>query len=139
MNASRYHARNDLNVRQKEMSEFEIQKELIKWFRAEWSQYEKCIRLSMNGINLGKNAPRIINQMKSQGMVPDESDLFFAVPKGKQHGLFLELKAPGKKPTAGQQEYLDEMWVNDYWAEWVDNLEDAKQIVNDYMTQEHIK
>ena len=117
------------------MSEFHLQRDLIKWFKETYPQYQKCIRLSMNGINLGggAKAARIINQMRSQGMTPGESDLFFAIKTSRFAGLFLELKDKGKSPTDAQNEYLYEMIRNGYFADWCDNLDEAKNMVSKYI------
>ena len=121
------------------MSEFHLQRELILWFKETYPQFKKCIRLSMNGINLGSGvkAAIMINQMRAQGMTKDESDLFFAVPNEDWHGLFLELKAKGKKPTSDQMDYMDEMISNGYMASWCDNLEEARNIITDYIGQKN--
>ncbi len=120
------------------MSEWQEQRELIKWFRDAYPQYKGSIRLSLNGVNLGggKKAAIIINQMKAQGMVLEESDLFFAVPQnyiGGFCGLFIEMKAQGKKPTEGQLEYLEYQLSMGYAAEWCEGAEEAKRIITEYM------
>lgn len=117
------------------MSEFQEQKELIKWFRSAYPKYGKTIRLSMNGINLGGGvkAARIINQMKSQGMTKHESDLFFAVPNNDYFGLFLEMKADGEKPGKDQIEYLEDMSSLGYLATWADSADGAMKIIKEYM------
>tara|TARA_R110000851_G_scaffold133381_3_gene268202 strand:- start:8912 stop:9304 length:393 start_codon:yes stop_codon:yes gene_type:complete len=117
------------------MSEFQEQKTLIAWFRAQYPQYEKCIRLSLNGINLppGKTAAIMINQMKSQGMVKSESDLFFAIPNMEYHGLFIEMKDFEKKATPEQQKYLDFMQSLQYEAAVCVGAEAAKEVITNYM------
>lgn len=117
------------------MSEFQEQKKLIEWFKSEYPELERCVRLSMNGVNLGgdKKAAIIINQMRSQGMVLAESDLFFAVPHKYFSGLFIEMKDYGKTPTHEQQEYLDFMGGLGYAATWCQGFEAAKEVIQDYM------
>ena len=118
------------------MSEFTEQRTLIAWFRATYPKYEKCIRLSLNGVNLpaGKTAAIMINQFKSQGMVKGESDLFFAVPNLTYHGLFIEMKAEGGKATPEQLDYIDVMLNLGYQALVCEGAEAAKQAITDYMT-----
>lgn len=116
-------------------TEAEEQKEVVAWFRETWPEYEKCIRLSLNGVNLGggTKAARMINSMKAQGMTVDESDLVFLVPKSQYHGLCIEMKAMKKKPTAGQLEYLVLMNELGYMAAWCEGAEEAKDLITIYM------
>jgi len=117
------------------MSEFTEQKELIHWFRQTYPQYEKCTRLSLNGVNLGKNAGRLINQFKSQGAVMGEADLFFAIPSGEYHGLFIEMKDFGKKTTEIQDEYLKRMSELGYLSEICIGAEHAKKVIGGYLDE----
>ena len=115
-------------------TEFEDQKELIQYFRDNWPMLARSIRLSMNGISLGggRHAAMIINQMKSQGMVKAEADLFFAIPRGPYHGLFIEMKAAGKHATQDQLDYLEYQRFNGYKAA-VCYLDEAKKLLTEYI------
>ena len=118
------------------MTEFTEQRTLIAWFRATYPKYEKCIRLSLSGVNLpfGPKAARMINQFKSQGWVKGESDLFFAIPNLTFHGLFVEMKAEGGKATLEQLDYIEVMLNLGYQALVIEGAEAAQQAITDYMT-----
>lgn len=47
------------------------------------------------------------------------------------HGdiLFLELKAPGKKPTALQNKFIADIRAQKANADWADNFEQGKKII----------
>lgn len=75
----------------------------------------------------------MINQMKSQGMVKSESDLFFAIPNMEYHGLFIEMKDFEKKATPEQQKYLDFMQSLQYEAAVCVGAEAAKEVITNYM------
>lgn len=120
------------------MSEFQEQKKVIDWFKSAYPKYERSIRLSMNGVNLGgnKKAAMIVNQMKSQGFVKEESDLFFAIPQnhiGGFSGLFIEMKDAGTKPTQGQLDYLEYQLSMGYAAEWCEGSEEAIEAIKNYI------
>lgn len=117
------------------MSEYQEQRELIRWYRETYPQYSKCIRLSLNGVSLppGPKAAIARNQFKSQGMVLAEADLLFCVPNLIFHGLFIEMKDFGKKATTEQQEYLDFMQSMGYQACICEGAEAAKRVISDYM------
>jgi len=55
-------------------------------------------------------------------------DRIFILPNGVV--LFMELKAPGKTPTALQLKHAQEIRANGGNAVWVDNLEDAKSYID---------
>ena len=117
------------------MTEWTEQREVIQWFKSIYPQYEKSIRLSMSGLNLGGGikAAKMINQMKAQGYVKGETDLLFCVPRGKYHGLFIEMKDFGKKPTPDQLEYLYYQVSMGYKAEYCEGSEAAIKVISDYM------
>jgi len=120
------------------MTESPEQKELVKWFREEYPQYAKSIRLSMSGINLGgrRKAAIMINFLRAMGMVDGESDLVFLIPANGFHGLVLELKATeGTHPlTPEQADYLDYMASLGYAAMCCKGLEAAKESIIQYLT-----
>ena len=93
------------------MSELHLQYEIIKWIDEAYPQYRWPI--------CGK------------------SNLLFTVPNEDWYGLFIELKAKGKKPTSDQIDYMDEMISNGYMASWCDNLEEARNIITDYIGQKN--
>jgi len=82
----------------------------------------------------GAKAARMMNQIKATGTVIGESDLFFAVPAGEFHGLFIELKADkGTKVTADQIEYLEFMDGLGYAAFLCIGVESAWETLVAYM------
>lgn len=122
------------------MSEWDEQKELIKWFKTEYPEHEKCISLSMSGCNFGsgKKAAMMINQLKSQGWVKGEADLRFLVARQGFHGLVVEFKAmAGTHPlTDEQSKYLDYMQSQGYLAVCIKGLEAAKMCIAAYFKEE---
>lgn len=118
------------------MSEFQEQKELVSWFRAKYPAHSRCLRLSLNGINLpaGRRGAMMMSQCKSQGLTLGESDLFFAIPNLLYHGLFIEMKAGKGKATQDQLDYLIVMDSLGYQTAVITGAEKAKQFIEDYMT-----
>lgn len=50
-----------------------------------------------------------------------------------QKVMFLEIKAPGKKPTKLQLHEIAKLKENGFVAEWVDNLFDALELIHQTM------
>lgn len=71
--------------------------------------------------------------LKAMGVQPFVADLFLMVVVGGFGGFWLELKAPGKKPTAGQLAFLSRARANGYAAHWFDNWERAKEAIEIYL------
>ena len=75
--------------------ERQIQAALIQW-----AQHHPIVRDFMFSIpNEGKRSRWLGHAMRASGLKAGCSDLMLAYPKGQYHGLFLELKRKGKKPT----------------------------------------
>jgi len=119
------------------LSEWSEQRDAIIWFKERWPQHDKCIRLSLNGINLGggKRAAMMINQMKAQGMVIGESDLCLAISRGYYGCLMIEHKSTEDKsaPKKEQLEYAEYHNSNGNLAVFTKGLEELKQAITEYM------
>jgi hypothetical protein len=86
------------------------QAEVIKWFRAEYPEYAKSLRSSMNGLpRHGRQGAVLWNIMKQQGCTKGEPDFALLLSKGGFGALVIEHKAEGQphKLTDEQQEHLD--------------------------------
>jgi len=127
------------NARGLSMSEYQEQREVIRWFREKYPAYIKCTRLSLSGVNLpaGKKAAIMINQFKSQGMVKGEADVLFCVPNANYSGLFVEMKAEGGRATQDQEDYIVVMRVLGYAACVIEGAEAAKKMIAAYMETAH--
>lgn len=83
--------------------------------------------------NEGKRAPWYA---KEQGIVAGVSDYMMPIPKNGKAGLFLEMKAPGRKPTRKQEVFLELMRRNGYAAGWFDQWTDAAKFIERYLNNE---
>lgn len=107
------------------ISEAEIQMQLVKWARGHG--------LPLISIpNAGKRTPWAGQRERAMGLTAGVSDLFLAYPAMGFHGLWIELKSKGKKPTAEQTAWLVRMRTFGYDALWFDNLLDAQAAIAKY-------
>jgi len=79
--------------------------------------------------NGGKRNPREAARMKAEGVKAGVSDLILPLQRQGRAGLFLELKAPGNKPTAQQSAWLARMARAGYAAEWCDDWISAARLI----------
>jgi len=73
-------------------------------------------------------------RLKREGVKAGVSDLLLPLQRQGYGGLWLELKAPGNKPTKHQRSWLDIMTVAGYRAEWADDWVKASMIILDYVS-----
>jgi hypothetical protein len=80
-----------------------------------------------------RSGPREGARLKAEGVKPGVSDLLLPLRRNGRGGLWLEMKAPGKKPTPAQREWLDRMREAGYESAWADNWVAAATIVAAYI------
>jgi hypothetical protein len=76
---------------------------------------------------------RQMARLKLEGLTVGWPDYQLMVPRSIYHGLFLEIKAPGMKPTPIQLTILDALNANGYKAEWAAGVDDCWSVVDGYM------
>lgn len=75
-------------------------------------------------------------RLKAEGVKPGVCDLLLPLRRGGFAGLWLEMKAPGKKPNKDQAEWIDRMNAAGYYATWRDDWEQAAKVITDYLLGE---
>jgi hypothetical protein len=76
-----------------------------------------------------------MNKLKGEGLLPGVSDLFIAEPRGHFHGMFLEMKAPGGKPSENQMWFMNETEKRGYFTCCALNgFDDAKSFAEYYLS-----
>lgn len=83
--------------------------------------------------NGGKRSPREGARLKAEGAKAGVSDLLLPIRRGGFGGMWLEMKAPGEKPSPKQWEWLEFMDRAGYHATWCDDWEKAAQAITDYL------
>lgn len=76
--------------------------------------------------------------MQQEGMLAGVSDLFLPMPVNFKHGFFIEMKAPGRRPTALQFEWLIKMRANGYCGAWYDNWDAARDNIEKYLRGQEV-
>lgn len=83
--------------------------------------------------NGGKRDPREAARLKAEGVKAGVSDLLLPLRRQGMGSFWLEMKAPGKKPTDTQAEWLVLMRLAGYRAEWHDSWIKAAAALADYV------
>ena len=104
------------------MTEHEIQSQLVRWFRAEYpDDYWSFFSVPNAGMRSGIAGKR----MREEGLVKGVSDLILLMPRGKYHGLCLELKTEIGVVSRQQADFLHASQQQGYCAMVAKGLKDA--------------
>lgn len=71
-------------------------------------------------------------KLKRMGTRKGALDLFFPEPMGSIPGLWIELKAPGKKKSKEQSEFAKKMYERRYIVQTCDRFEDCVSVAKQY-------
>ncbi|MFZ2648616.1 MAG: VRR-NUC domain-containing protein [Burkholderiaceae bacterium] len=83
--------------------EGELQTICVAWFRSHpWLKSCQLVALP----NEGKRSFAVAAKLRRQGMLAGVADLIMVRPHG--HAVWIELKAPGKKQTEKQRDFMEE-------------------------------
>jgi hypothetical protein len=110
------------------MSEHLEQVKVMQW----------CIRNGIHDVilaipNGGKRDVRTAIKLKAEGVKKGVSDMFLALPKNGYHGLWLELKDKGGKPTKEQKEWIYKMRELGYAADVAVGHQQAIEVLELYI------
>lgn len=113
-------------------SESQIQQDCMKWF---WLQYPAMAQSGLlfhipnEGIRLGRMGARV----KREGVVRGVADLFLCVARGGYHGLFIEMKKPGRYQRPEQKTWQRHVEQQGYLYLVCKSLEEFMKIIKDYL------
>jgi hypothetical protein len=114
-------------------SEHQHQVTLFQWAALEANRIPE-LALMFAIPNAGAGGQRgQAGKMKAEGVKAGVPDIFLSVARKGYHGLYIEMKMPGNKPTVKQrwwQEYLEEQ---EYIVEVCYSWPEAKDVIMNYL------
>jgi hypothetical protein len=72
-------------------------------------------------------------RLKAEGVKAGVPDIFLPWPAGGWHGLFIELKAQGGRPTQAQRWWIERLQEAGYMAEVCYGWEEAAEVLAAYL------
>ena len=99
----------------------------------DWAAYRPDLHLLHHIPNEGRRSIQHAMSLKRQGVKPGVPDICLPVARGKYHGLYIELKTTGGRPTPEQREWQRELLEEGYCAAVCYGFEQAKQTIDWYM------
>jgi len=107
----------------------------------DWCRYDAPdhLRLRSSQIyaipNGGHRKPAVAAKLKAEGVVAGIPDLHLPIAAGREHGLYIEMKRPGERPTAAQLIRMGQLRQNGYRAVVAEGWRAAVAILTDYLEQ----
>lgn len=112
-------------------TEAETQSMLFRW--ASYNPELRCMFAIPNGGS--RHKLEAIN-LKFQGVKAGVPDIFLPLPKGKYHGLFIELKVGKNKTSTSQNEWIERLKKAGYMSEVCYGFDNAKETIEKYLKEE---
>ncbi len=122
----------DPNVR----TESQEQQELIKWWALVCGTHKIPERLLMAFPLQGARTKQNGARLKAEGMRAGTPDLFLAVPRGKYHGLWVEMKTAKGVLSDAQKLMLADLDVQHYAAFACYSFDQASELIVKYLSGE---
>lgn len=86
--------------------------------------------------NEGKRSWQYGAKLKRMGLQKGFPDLFFPYARKNAHGLFIEMKRKGEKPTVEQIAWLKKLKERNYKAFLCQGFDEAKRVIDWYFEVE---
>lgn len=114
-------------------SEHDEQTALIDWtvlMQAKWPE----LKLFFHIPNEGKRSPAAALRLLSEGMKRGVPDNFLPVPRGRYHGLWIELKrTKNSSTTKEQKQWIEDLNAQGYIAVVCKGWEAASKVIEEYL------
>jgi hypothetical protein len=111
-------------------TESQQQAECVEWFRETYPEYSLLLYAVPNG---GKRSGREAAQFAREGVVSGVPDQVLAVPKNGYHGLYIEQKKKGNKPSPNQLTVMGALTGQGYKCVVVYSTEEFQQVITEYL------
>lgn len=105
---------------------------LFKWARLQ-EKRTLDLRLLFAIPNGGKRNKATAGKLKAEGVKAGVPDICLPVARGRFHGLYIELKAPGGKASDSQSSWLKALAAQGYCAHVCVGWESAKNVIVAYL------
>lgn len=129
--ASARDARGKRNAKKTAPTEHALQVGCVRWYRETYPQWWDLLIAIPNG---GKRNIGVARKLQAEGVIAGVPDLFLAIPAGRFHGLFLELKnGKSNDTTANQRRVMLNLSLQLYKTEVVRTHEEFVKKIQEYL------
>lgn len=99
----------------------------------DWAAYIPELKWAYAIPNGGKRDKIEAAHLKRQGVKAGVSDIFIPCPKGRYHGLYIEMKVKPNKPTQKQKDFLTDMAGSGYATAVCYGADEAIRVTQKYL------
>ena len=120
------------NYKIKSVAKRELQIASLRWFRENYPEYEDLLIALPNGFRAQFDY-KTNKDLSDLGFKKDTPDLFLAINNHIYGGVFIELVPVSERLRKKKYEYLCKLESNGYMVAIINNLDDFKHVIKDYL------
>lgn len=125
-------------LKPRRISESVEQQTIMQWADFSSGRYPE-LELLYHIPNEGKRSKATAGRLKAEGLKKGVPDLCLPVARGGYHGLYIELKAIGGRPTHEQVGWIGNLRQQGYHAEICAGADRAIRVIEEYLKLEAVK
>ena len=110
--------------------EHRIQAACVNWFRLQYPTHASALFAVPNG---GRRDKVSGAKLKAEGVLPGVSDLILLLPRGRHHGLLIEMKTERGKQSQAQRDWQRDMVHRGYKYLVIRSIDEFIDMVTDYL------
>ena len=124
------HQRRHPQRRRPDDEEHRIQCACVNWFRLQYPDHASALFAVPNG---GRRDRVSGAKLKAEGVLPGVSDLILLLPRGRHHGLLIEMKTERGKQSHAQRDWQRDMVHRGYKYLVIRSIDEFIDMVTDYL------
>ena len=124
------HQRRAPQRRRPDDEEHRIQCACVNWFRLQYPTHATALFAVPNG---GRRDRVSGAKLKAEGVLPGVSDLILLLPRGRHHGLLIEMKTERGKQSQAQRDWQRDMVHRGYKYMVIRSIDEFIDRVTDYL------
>lgn len=124
------HQRRHPQRRRPDDEEHRIQCACVNWFRLQYPDHASALFAVPNG---GRRDRVSGAKLKAEGVLPGVSDLILLLPRGRHHGLLIEMKTERGKQSQAQRDWQRDMVHRGYKYLVIRSIDEFIDMVTDYL------
>ena len=117
------------------MTEAQEQRTLFQWAALASQKYPE-LKWMFHIPNGGSRDVIEAKHLKDQGVKSGVPDIFLPAPRGKYHGMFIEMKAGRGTTSENQKLWIEQMNASGYLAVACHGFDEARKQIEEYLEGE---